>query len=330
MTSDSEKYRPMPSYEHPHSFDPTYGYTMEELLKIAPPEPFPADFETFWRETMVQSSRSTRVLERQDLEPPAPGWKLELLKIQGLDDTWFGAWLLQPVDSTTVCRGFVVGHGYGGREAIDWPVQFEDAAYIFPAAQGFHISAQEGLPNTAAWHVVNGISSPSTYLIRHCVAGLQGAADVLTAEFPELDGRLGYIGGSFGGGLGALMLPWSQSFSRAFLKVPTFGHHPLRLQCECVGSGEAVRLFVNRDPSIRKTLPYFDAATAATFIRIPVLVSVALFDPAVPPPGQFAVANSLGGPKKLHVLNASHFEHPSLLPEEEALSELVREWFSKL
>lgn len=328
MTADSEKLHPMPSYEHPHSFDPTYGYAMEELLKITPPELVPADFEAFWLATMEEASKNTRVLGRQGLEPPDPGWKLELLKIQGLGTTWFGAWLLQPSDATTVRRAFVVGHGYGGREGIDWPVMFQDAAYIFPAAQGFHISAQVGLPSTAAWHVVHGISSPTTYLIRHCVAGLQSAADVLTADFPELDGQLGFIGGSFGGGLGALMLPWSSSFSRAFLKVPTFGHHPLRLKCECVGSGEAVRLFVNRDPSIQNTLAYFDAAIAATFIRIPVLVSVALFDPAVPPPGQFAVANSLGGPKHLHVLNAAHFEHPSLLPEEEALSKLVHEWFS--
>lgn len=316
-----------PAYEHPHSFDPTYGYDRASLLKIRPPEFPPEDFADFWHRTMAGASLQTRILEQTSLPPPAEEWRLDLLKIQTLDHSVFGAWLLRPKDPSRVRRAFVVGHGYGGREGIDWPVPFEDAAYIYPAAHGFFISAAPGLPNTVAWHVVHGISSRETYIIRHCTAAMQSAADVLTELYPELEGNLGYHGGSFGGGLGALVLPWSKSFSRAFLKVPTFGHHPLRLECPCAGSGEVVRLFAKRDPSIRQTLAYFDAATAATFVRIPVMVSVALFDPAVPPPGQFAVANALGGPKQIHVLSASHFDHPSLLPEEEALSDLVQKWF---
>ena len=50
-----------------------------------------------------------------------------------------------------------------------------------------------------------------------------------------------YLGISFGGGIGALALPWDERFHRAHLNVPSFGHHPLRLGMPCVGSGEAVR-----------------------------------------------------------------------------------------
>ncbi|MEZ5576382.1 MAG: hypothetical protein R3F44_12440 [Candidatus Competibacteraceae bacterium] len=38
-------------------------------------------------------------------------------------------------------------------------------------------------------------------------------------------------------------------------------------------------------------------------------VAAARFDPAVPPPGQFAVYNALAGPKELFVLRAGHFDH---------------------
>jgi len=59
--------------------------------------------------------------------------------------------------------------------------------------------------------------------------------------------------------------------------------------------------------------------------RVPVHVAAALFDPAVPPPGQFAVYNALGGPKELFVLTAGHFDYPAAEEENRRLrEELVR------
>jgi cephalosporin-C deacetylase len=55
-------------------------------------------------------------------------------------------------------------------------------------------------------------------------------------------------------------------------------------------------------------LQYFDSATAAGHIQIPTLVAAAVFDPAVPPPGQFAVHNCLAGPKDLFARQAAHFD----------------------
>ena len=49
-----------------------------------------------------------------------------------------------------------------------------------------------------------------------------------------------------------------------------------------------------------------DAATAARYMKQPVHCACALFDPTVPPAGQFAVYNALGGPKQLFVLTRHH------------------------
>ncbi|MEZ5583004.1 MAG: hypothetical protein R3F37_09785 [Candidatus Competibacteraceae bacterium] len=38
-----------------------------------------------------------------------------------------------------------------------------------------------------------------------------------------------------------------------------------------------------------------------------------MFDPAVPPPGQYAIYNALAGHKDLFVLQAGHFEHGNAL-----------------
>lgn len=70
--------------------------------------------------------------------------------------------------------------------------------------------------------------------------------------------------------MGALALPWDDRFTRAHLKVPTFGHHAIRNVCSCEGSGQAVAAYVADHPEAMDVLAYYDAATAASHIEIPV------------------------------------------------------------
>jgi cephalosporin-C deacetylase len=171
-------------------------------------------------------------------------------------------------------------------------------------------SARPDLPGTAAWHVLHGIESRQTYMHRFCAADLWAAATALLTLAPEAGAWLEYYGESFGGGMGALALAWDDRFRRGTLLVPSFGNHPLRLTLPCVGSGAAVRVYYKHHPEVTEILAYFDAATAARHIRIPVFCGNALMDPAVPPPGQFAVHNGLAGAKRLHVSPAGHFPWP--------------------
>jgi cephalosporin-C deacetylase len=204
-------------------------------------------------------------------------------------------------------RGFVVGHGYGGRDAPDPELPAPRAAGISFVARGLPTkSLLTGVPQEAGGHVLQGIESRADYIIGGCVADLWCAATALTELFPAAARRLDYTGVSFGGGIGALALPWDERFTAAQLVVPTFGNHPLRVRLECVGSGAAVRERYLADPRVLDVLAYFDAATAARHLRIPVQAVPALFDPSVPPPGQFAVVNSLAGPVDVRVLTAGH------------------------
>ncbi|GAA2530813.1 hypothetical protein GCM10010295_10590 [Streptomyces intermedius] len=69
----------------------------------------------------------------------------------------------------------------------------------------------------------------------------------------------------------------------------------------------------------------------AASIRVPTLVAAALFDPAVPPPGQFAVHNALPDDlRTLHVLSAGHFDHPGAEEEAAGLARADREFFAHL
>lgn len=319
----------MPFATHPFDFDPTHGHTLDDLLTIGPPDA-PPDFDAFWRESKAAA----------DGTPPRPRLGRRVEERDGCHvreifyDTLGGrcaALLVLPIDGPAR-HGFVIGHGYGGRAdaGSELPLPVPGSAAILPLAPGLpELGLRPDLPSDPAGHVLHGIGSRDTYVLGDCVAGLWGAATALLELVPSLDGRLGLLGESFGGGIGALALPWDDRFAAARLTVPTFGNHPLRLTLPCTGSGESVRAHVRAHPEAMEVLAYFDAATAATRVRVPVLTACALFDPAVPPPGQFAIHGALGGPRELEVLRAGHFAHEGEAEERRRLDRVTGDFFRR-
>ena len=311
-----------------YPFDPTAGYTEDELMAVPPPAG-PADFADFWRATFAAAAavppRPTRHVVR---------WTPRLVVEEVEFDAWagdgrpvrLGGWLTTPADGR-VTAGLVVGHGYGGRTAPDPTPLAPARAVLYPCLRGFNRSAQPDIPGTADGHVLHGIARRETYVHRFNAADLWAAASALI----ELDGRsapnLTYAGASFGGGIGSLMLPWDGRYQRAFLDYPSFGNHPLRLTLPCVGSGEAIR--THGGARHLPVLQYFDAATAATYSRTPTLVAAALYDPAVPPPGQFAIYNGLAGDRALFVRRDAHIAKVGAANVEDKLvDEAALDWLA--
>ncbi|MFB7588183.1 acetylxylan esterase [Streptomyces sp. NPDC056169] len=316
---------------HDFPFDPGYGYGLDRLLRVpAPPEP--EGFEAYWRERYEAALAVDPAPELGALEEVRDGVRIHGVTFASVGGVRLGGWLALPEEGPAE-RGFVIGHGYGGRDRVgpDVPLPLPRSAAILPCVRGMGERGRvAGIPDVALRHVLEGIASRETYVVADCAADLWCAATALRALVPEVAERpLGYLGGSFGGGLGALALPWDARFGAARLTVPTFGNHPLRLTLACVGSGQSVRGYAARHPEVVEVLAYADAAIAARRIRVPVLVAAALFDPAVPPPGQFAVYNALGGPKELHVLTAGHFEHAGLAEETAALGGATTAFFER-
>jgi cephalosporin-C deacetylase len=136
---------------------------------------------------------------------------------------------------------------------------------------------------------------------------------------PWLAGRISFVGHSFSGGVGALALACDDRVSRGHLDVPTFGHQPLRLTLPTTGSAASVQAFVRENVHARETLALYDSAVAARYITQPMHLAVALSDPVVVPPGQFAVFNALPGPKRLFVRRAGHVVHAESVGEDRNL-----------
>ncbi|MFD7429842.1 acetylxylan esterase [Streptomyces sp. NPDC059818] len=322
----------MSSFVHDFPFDPAYGCTLDDLSAIPAP-PAPDGFADFWRARYEAARTVATEPEIGPLEDERDGVRIHGVTFTSVGGARLGGWLALPADGPAR-RGFVIGHGYGGRQEAgpDVPLPLPGAAAILPCVRGMGARGRTaGVPDVADAHVLHGIESRETYVIGDCVADLWCAASALHELVPELAGAgpLGYLGESFGGGLGALALPWDDRFGAAQLTVPTFGNHPLRLTLPCVGSGESVRTYHREHPGVTEVLSYFDAATAAGFLERPTLVAAALFDPSVPPPGQFAVYNALAGERELLVLSAGHFEHAGSAEETAGLVAERRRFFGE-
>jgi len=312
---------------HPFNFDPTYGLGVDELRAIRPPEA-PPNFDDFWRARYVGALGVNPRPRLSESGSRHPNWRVHDIIYTSTDEFQIGGWLLLPREGT-LRRGLVVGHGYGGRDQPDFDIPVKETAVLFPCFRGLSRSRRPPISSDPAWHVLTDIDKPERYILGGCVEDLWLAVSVLIKLYPELDGRIGCSGPSFGGGIGALAISFDKRIDRGHLTVPTFGNMPIWLTLPTVGSGHAVQDYQKTHKDVLKTLSLFDAATAATRIEIPMLVAVARFDPAVAPPCQFSVANALptSNHHEIVILDAGHFDYPGSEEQHARLSEKVRRFF---
>lgn len=316
---------------HSYDFDPTYGMALTQLLAVEPPVPV-SDFADFWTRRYAAAVTIDPRPQIQSGVKALNGHLVHELRYTSTGGVTIGGWMLIPKYGK-VSRGLVVGHGYGGRESPEMPLSLDGTVFLFPCFRGLGLSPIPNVSSNPYYHVLHDIQNKHRYLLGGCVEDLWLAVSALLALFPATAGRIAYSGISFGGGIGALAAPWDARIQRLHLEVPTFGHQALRLTLPCRGSGESVRIFQRQhlEVNVMDTLAYYDAASAIQFSQIPVMVAAALFDPVVPPPGQFALYNAI--PEKLRqlfVLEAGHFNYPNQAQQQAQMNQLLAEFLMAL
>jgi cephalosporin-C deacetylase len=318
----------MTDFAHSYPFDPRYGHTLDTLREVPAPDE-PADFAEFWQARYREALKLDPAPRIREIGEASAALRVYDIQYQSTQGFPIGGWLTVPRHGP-IERGLVVGHGYGGRDGPDYHLPLTGAACLFPCFRGLSRSRQEGISDNPAYHVLHDIHDPKRYILGGCVEDLWLAATALLALFPQIETHLGYLGISFGGGIGAMALAWDQRYRRGHLNVPSFGNQALRLELPTAGSGAAVRGYQRRHGNVLATLQYYDAAIAARHIAMPMHIAAALFDPAVAPPGQFAIHNALPGPKELFVLEAGHFDYPQRVLQEQQLLTSLRGFFEPL
>jgi cephalosporin-C deacetylase len=312
-----------------YKFDPSYGYSLTQLFAITTPKE-PKDFDHFWQSRYKKALSLVPNPQIKLIHKDKFGWRVFMLSYISTDNVIIQAWLLVPT-SGVIKRGFIIGHGYGGREEPDYHLPFKDAALLFPCFRGLALSAQPPFSSEPYWHVLHNINDKETYVLGGCVEDLWLCVSVMLILFPQTAGHLGYLGISFSGGIGALALAFETRISKAHFNVPTFGHQPLRIRLPSNGSANSVQKFYcNHKKMALKTLRYYDAAIAAKRLVQPIHCALAVFDPCVAPPGQFAIYNALSCEKHLFLLEAGHHNYPSQVQQLTELNAELDSFFSSL
>lgn len=287
----------------------------------------PRDFDGFWRRAHEEASLVSPGARRVREVAVEASHRLTEVRFTTTDGLEIGGLLREPLGGMPR-RGVVRLCGYGGLQSPPPAIGLRDAVEFFPVPRGLpDLSLLESIPSEGMEHVLHGIADRESYVLRGCVQDVWVAVSALCELVPELE-RFDLTGESFGGGVGALALPWESRFTAGVLTVPTFGDHPARLQTPCAGSGEAVRLHRLMHPEVDQVLPYFDAATAAARVRTPVLVVIGRADPAVPPVGQRTIYDLLGGQRMLLEQTAGHLDHPGLPLESRTIAAATAAWLA--
>lgn len=312
-----------------YNFDPSYGYDLAQLLAVAAPKEA-RHFDAFWQARYQKALTRSANPQYKIICENQQGWRVFEIGYTSTDNFPIHGWLLLP-STGEVKRGFVIGHGYGGRDAPDFHLPFHDAALLFPCFRGLGMSATPTISSEPCWHVLHDIHQRDHYILGGCVEDVWLGVTALLQLFPQLAGHLGYLGISFGGGIGALALAWEKRIARGHLNLPTFGHHPLRLRLPTQGSTHSLQQFYQaRKKLTLQVLRYYDAALAAKRITIPMLCACALFDPYVAPPAQFAIYNALTAEKKLFLLLAGHHQYPEQSQQAQQLLVELADFFAPL
>ncbi len=310
-------------------FDPSYGYSLDQLMTIKPPDE-PDDFDQFWQSRYKNSLNIPPKPELKDTGTNQSGWRIFKIQYQSSRDFMIHGWLLLP-ENGIIKRGFVIGHGYGGREEPDFHLPFKNAALLFPCFRGLSLSQQAPISNNPFWHVLHDIDKLEQYIIGGCVEDVWTGVNCMLRLFPHLAGHLAYMGISFGGGVGALAMAYDHRLSKGHVNVPAFGHQPLRLKLPTLGSADSQQQFYHQHKEHNpENLAYYDAAIAAKRIQQPLHCACAVFDPFVAPPGQFAIHNAQLNNRQLMILEAGHHNYKNQLSQGRQLLKELKTFFSKL
>lgn len=312
-----------------YGFDPTYNYTLEQLLAVKTPKE-PKDFDAFWQNRYQTALKITPNPQTKIISENTQGWRVFEISYRSTDNFLIHGRLLLP-GSGIIKRGFIIGHGYGSSGEPDFHLPFANAALLFISFRGLALSAQPNISPEPAWHVLHDINQRDRYILGGCVEDVWLGVSALLQLFPRLAGHLGFLGVSFSGGIGALALAWDQRITRGHLNLPTFGHHPLRLRLPTHGSTQSLQQFYQtHKKQTLKVLRYYDAALVAKRITMPVHCACAVFDPFVAPPAQFSIYNALSGTKELFVLMAGHHQYPEQKQQQQALLAELDAFFAPL
>jgi len=319
-----------------------FDLPLEELQHYLPPRHEPADFDTFWQETL-------NAVRQHPLEPRFEPVDYGLRTVETFDVTFNGyggqpikGWLLLPAQRSAPLPCVVEYVGYGGGRGFpfDWlPWSSAGFAHLVMDTRGQGSawrsgdtpdSEPDGSPPHAPGFMTRGILSPHTYYYRRVFSdGVRAveAARTHPATDPE---RIAVSGGSQGGGIALAVSGLDSTIQAVLPDVPFLCHYRRATQITDGFPYQEIVTYckIHRDKieTVFETLAYFDGVNFAARAHARALFSVALMDEICPPSTVFAAYNHYAGPKEIKIWPYNHHEGGESYQTHEKLKFLHSLW----
>jgi cephalosporin-C deacetylase len=277
---------------------PRTDLAKDELRQYSPEVESPTDIDAFWGDTMAELAQTPPRTEITECGPALRGVRCAEVAFDGFRGTRVRGWYVRPTTNGPY-PGVVCYHGYGGRGAR--PLELYALAAQGVAALSIDCRGQcgevgefsvAGYGHARGW-LTSGIRSPHTYYYRAVYADAVRAIDVL-CELEEIDeNRIAVTGPSQGGGLSLAAAALSARPSFVWADLPFLCNFQRGVDVASDGPYPEIAEFLRRmpdlEPTVWKTLSYFDNLVLAPRITAPTVVTVGLWDDVCPPSTAYAM-----------------------------------------
>ena len=298
----------------------TVSYTKEELLKIKGDPPIEG-FREFWMKQYDAARAWNGSYHIEDeLWSPEPACRIYRIRFTSTDGFSIGIWISRPAESI---GGHLMIHGYG--HVPTPPVTApRDRTIVHPCLRGLGLSQCRKIPWESGEHAAYGFDDPENYVITGGVRDLWISLSILIDMFPDTAENILCSGISLGGGMGALAIPWDDRIHYGELDIPSLGGR-IALDIPAIpGTARHTRnSLATASGKGMRIIDLCNASSAAGAIRVPTLITPALMDETVPPPEQFAVANSI--PEKYRIMRIKDVGHADPTERDMALEKELAE-----
>lgn len=292
-----------------------FDLPLEQLKTYAGTNPRPADFDTYWDESLAEMHALDPQVELIPASFQAPFAECFHLYFSGVGGARVHAHLIQPLDAPQPHPAVLFFHGYASRIKNFY-------AYLPYAAAGFTVAAldvrgQGGLSddsisasgNNLRGQIIRGLDDPDPKKMafrRNFLDAAQLARIVM--DMPQVDAqRVGATGGSQGGGLTLACAALEPRIRRIVPIFPFLSDYQRVWKIDLDENAyEELRWYFRthdprheREQEIFTRLGYIDVQHLCPRIQSEVLMLTGLMDKICPPSTQFAAYNKIEAPKSV-------------------------------
>ncbi len=299
---------------------PSIDMPLEQLRQYKPSLYREEDFDSFWNETLKESSRQPLHAELVPYNLGAKNIECFAVRFDGFGGGRIAGWYLRPTQRGKF-PGVVNYHGYSGRGARPMDLlsyASQGICVLSMDCRGQNGQSQDNSVTPEGQHagwMTKGIRDPKTYYYRYVYADAVRALELLAGREEVDESRIAVTGVSQGGGISLAASALSDRPILSLPDVPFLCDFRRAVAITGIPPYTEIPSFLKSFPHLYeqafRTLSYCDNLNLASKIRCRTVISNCLWDDICPPSTIYGVFHHMTCEKSIEVYPFHKHEVPA-------------------